>query len=93
MDNIMDNEKTARKNLLRRSEEALGATIKGYDFNKGVNYEKIIKSLGSTGFQATNLSQAIEITNKMIDDKAFVFLRYTSNMVSSGLRDIFSFHT
>ena len=86
-----ENEKLARKNLLRESEEVKGAEIKGYDFNKGVDYNEIVKSFASTGFQATQLAKAIEITNKMLKEKAFVFLGYTSNMVSSGLRDIFRY--
>jgi len=86
-----ENEKTAKKNLLRGGEEAEGLEIKGYDFNKGVNYEKIVESFGSTGFQASHLSNAIEITNEMIENNAFIFLGYTSNMVSSGLREIFRF--
>ncbi len=84
----MSNEKIARKNLLRSGSDVSGDSIKGYDFNKGVDYNKIIKSFKSTGFQASHLSKAIEITNKMIDEKAFIFLGYTSNMVSSGLREI-----
>ncbi len=87
----MNKEKTARKNLLRKSEEPEGIAIKGYDFDEGVDFEKIIKSFSSTGFQATHLAKAIEITNKMISEKAFIFLGYTSNMVSSGLRDIFRY--
>lgn len=87
----MDNEKIARKNLLRRSSEVKGITIKGYDFNDGVDYEKILRSLSSTGMQASNFSRAVEIVNKMIDEKSFIFLGYTSSMVSSGLRDIFRY--
>jgi deoxyhypusine synthase len=86
-----DYEKIARKNLLRNSEEAKGIAIKGYDFDKGVDYKGIIDSYRSTGFQATHFAKAIEITNKMIADKAFIFLGYTSNMVSSGLRDVFRY--
>jgi deoxyhypusine synthase len=86
-----ENEKTAKKNLLREGEEVSGVKIEGYDFNKGVNYEKIVESFGSTGFQASHLSKAIEITNDMIKENAFIFLGYTSNMVSSGLREIFRF--
>src|SRR3989338_5173389 len=85
------NEKTARENLLRESEEVKGISIKGYDFNKGVNYSEIVKSFSSTGFQASQLAKAVEITNKMIDAKAFIFLGYTSNMVSSGLRETFRY--
>ena len=84
-------ESVARKNLLRKGEEARGVTVKGYDFNQGVNYEKIVASLANTGFQATHLSKAIEIIDLMIAEKATIFLGYTSNMVSSGLREVFRY--
>jgi len=83
--------KIAEKNILRRSQEAEGLTIKGYDFNQGVNWDKIIDSFSSTGFQATHLSKAIEIIKKMKKENCFIYLGYTSNMVSSGLRDIFRY--
>jgi len=86
-----DNEQEARKNLLRASEEAEGEKVEGYNFDSGVNFKEIIKSLERTGFQATNLSRACEIIKKMRQEKAFIFLGYTSNMVSSGLRDIFRY--
>lgn len=85
------NEKIARENLLREGEEIKGIAIRGYDFDKGVDYAKIIESYKSTGFQASHLAKAIEITNKMIAEEAFIYLGYTSNMVSSGLRDIFRY--
>ncbi|MEK6892729.1 MAG: deoxyhypusine synthase [Nanoarchaeota archaeon] len=87
----MNKEKTARKNLLRKSKEAEGIPIMGYDFNQGVDYKEIVKSYASTGFQASHFAQAIKITNKMISNKAFIFLGYTSNMISSGLRDVFRY--
>lgn len=88
---VKDNEKTARKNLLREGEEIGGAKIKGYDFNKGIKYDKVIESFSSTGFQASNFSKSIGIVNEMIKNNAFIFLGYTSNMVSSGLRDVFCY--
>ncbi len=87
----MDNERIAKKNLLRRSKESKGIAVRGYDFNAGVDYSKIVKSFATTGFQATHLSRAVAITNRMIAEKAFIFLGYTSNMVSSGLRDVFRY--
>lgn len=84
-------EDIARKNLLRESKEAIGTKIEGYDFDNGTDYSKILGSFSSTGFQASHFSKAIEIVNKMIENKAFIFLGYTSNMVSSGLRDIFRY--
>ncbi len=89
--NSDNKEHVARENLLRESEEAEGEAVRGYNFEKGVDYAEIIKSFSSTGFQATHLSKAVEITKKMIKDNAFVYLGYTSNMVSSGLRDIFRY--
>ncbi len=86
-----NNENLARENLLRDSVEPEGVSVRGYDFNLGVNYPKIIESLETTGFQATHFSKAINITNKMISSGAFIFLGYTSNMVSSGLRDVISY--
>ncbi|MBM3232047.1 deoxyhypusine synthase [Candidatus Pacearchaeota archaeon] len=87
----MNNEETARKNLLRDSSEPEGLSVRGPDFNLGVNYKNIIDSFATSGFQATHLSKAIEIVNKMIEEKVFIFLGYTSNMVSSGLRDVISY--
>ncbi|MBI2045789.1 deoxyhypusine synthase [Candidatus Pacearchaeota archaeon] len=85
------NEKIARRNVLRRSEEAKGISVRGYDFNAGINYGEILDSYESVGLQASNLAKAIKIINKMIEDKAYIYLGYTSNLVSSGLRDIFRY--
>jgi len=81
-------EKIARENLLREGESPEGIAIRGYDFNNGVDYAKLIKSFSGVGFQASNLGKAIEIIKNMIKEKAFVYLGYTSNMVSSGNREI-----
>jgi deoxyhypusine synthase len=92
-------------------------TVKGYDFNQGIDYEALLKSYGRTGYQATNLSRSIQQINKMLDwrlsnepiseddtmdeklsDPEYrkkvmctIFLGYTSNLVSSGLREIFRY--
>jgi deoxyhypusine synthase len=41
-------------------------TVEGYDFNKGVNYEEIIKAYKRVGFQSTNLGLAIDEINRMV---------------------------
>ncbi len=87
----IDQETRLKQNVFRKSEEAEGETVKGYNFDNGVDYEKIIDSFANTGFQATNLSRAIEIIKKMKKEKAFIYLGYTSNLVTSGLRDVFRF--
>ena len=86
-----EREKIARENILRRSDEAEGVAIRGYDFNQGVDYGKILDSFATTGMQADNFFRAMEIIRKMISQKAFIYLAYTSNMVTSGLRDVFRY--
>lgn len=85
--------------------------VEGYDFNEGINYEKLMASFKTTGFQALHLGQAIEEINRMlkcrdeplekvsqyIDEQykpksnCTIFLGYTSNMASAGIRDIVRF--
>ena len=81
-------EKSARESILKGSEEINGISIKGYDFNRGIDYEKIIDSYLSTGFQASHFAKAIEIIDKMIKEKVTIFLGCSSNLVTSGIRDI-----
>ncbi len=89
---MADKLKSGKKNVLRESAEPRGLPhIKGYDFNSGVDFDKIIDSYLTTGFQATALSRAIETIKHMRKDKCTIYLGYTSNMVTSGLRDVFRY--
>ena len=83
-----EREKQAEKALLFDSEEPEGVKIKGYDFDQGLDWGAVVDSFESTGFQASHFSKGMKIVNNMIRDNAFIFLGYTSNLVSSGLRDI-----
>jgi len=62
--------------------------IKGYDFNRKFDFNEFLKAYSNTGFQASKLGEAIEIIKAMKREKATVFLAYTSNMVSSGVREV-----
>ena len=88
---MTNNLKKGHENVLRESYEPEGLSIKGYDFNLGVDYDKIIDSFSSTGFQASHLARAVEIVKQMRKDKCTIYLGYTSNMVTSGLRDVFRY--
>ena len=86
--------------------------VQGYDFNQGVDYDKIFEAFKTTGIQATSLGKSIDIINKMIkwrlsdeeiaedeedefkdpevrkNTKCTIFLGYTSNMISCGMREV-----
>lgn len=82
--------------------------VKGYDFNQGVNYDKLFESYLNTGFQATNFAKAVKEINNMLNwrpseedlkndenctpnTRCKIFLGYTSNLISSGLRETLKF--
>jgi len=41
--------------------------VKGYDFNEGIDYHKLLQSYRTSGFQATNFGKAVEEINKMVN--------------------------
>lgn len=41
-------------------------SVRGYDFNQGVDYNKILQSYLQTGFQATHFGQVIEVTSRFL---------------------------
>lgn len=65
--------------------------IKGYRLSKGISAYELIRQMKNVGFQATQVGRAAEILKKMRNEKATIFLTFTSNMVSSGLRELFAF--
>lgn len=86
--------------------------VRGYTFEDdqgrpSLNFERLLESFSSTGFQATQFSTAREIVNEMLIERSkpfrpdamiedefirprtacTIFLAYTSNMISSGIRE------
>lgn len=73
------------------AEEHRGEPVKGYDFRGEFDMEDMLESYATTGFQATHLKEAIDIAKQMRDNDAKVFLTFTSNIISSGLREVISY--
>ncbi len=78
----------AKKSILKASEDPEGLEVKGYDFNKGLDLKRLLESYKSSAFQANHLGRAIDIIRKMRKENVTIFLGYTSNMVSSGNREV-----
>ncbi|CAA6660950.1 unnamed protein product [Spirodela intermedia] len=47
-------------------EEVHLVKVAGYDFNRGLDLMALLKSFSTTGFQASNLGDAIEVVNQML---------------------------
>lgn len=61
--------------VFKESENLEGSFVKieGYDFNQGVDYSQLLRSMVTTGFQASNLGDAIEVINQMVSFCFFPF--------------------
>ncbi len=68
-----------------------GEPVKGYDFRGNLDYSEILENYSNTGFQATDLGDAIEIVKEMNEENDKIFLTFTSNIISSGLREIIAY--
>ncbi|KAJ5398299.1 Deoxyhypusine synthase [Penicillium cosmopolitanum] len=72
--------------------------VRGVDFDKfqgrDITVAELVENLTSTGFQGSAVAEAAHIINEMrayrnpeTGAKTTIFLGYTSNLISSGLRD------
>ena len=81
-----------RDNVVPGSDASLETPdVRGYDFRGEFDFDALLESYATTGFQATHLAQAIEICRRMRADDATVYLTFTSNIVSSGLRETLAY--
>lgn len=64
--------------------------IKDFIWREHMSVDELVDSFGSLGYQAIELSEAVKIVLKMKRSGAKVFLTFTSNMVTSGLRGFFA---
>jgi deoxyhypusine synthase len=65
-------------------------TVKDFTWKKGISVEEFVNSLSSVGFQSINIKMASEIILKMKKSGAKIFLTFSSNLVTSGLRGLFA---
>ena len=62
--------------------------IKGFNLNKNMKVVELLEDYKTIGFQASHLGNAFDILKSIKKDNAEIYLACTSNMVSSGLREI-----
>jgi len=63
--------------------------VSDYKWEKGQTIQRM-EQFGSLGFQSIQLNRASEVAIKMKREGAKIFLTFTSNMVTSGLRGFFA---
>ena len=66
------------------------ASVKDFKWEEGMKVSDLVNSFSKVGFQSVELAKASEIIVKMKKNSAKIFLTFTSNMVTSGLRGFFA---
>ena len=66
------------------------ATVKDFNWDKGMTVSELVARFGHIGFQSIELAKASETIVKMKKASAKIYLTFTSNMVTSGLRGFFA---
>lgn len=64
--------------------------VKDLRWKNGIRVSELVDFYEHIGFQSVELQKASEVIVKMKKDSAKVFLTFTSNMVTSGLRGFFA---
>ncbi len=66
------------------------AYVKDFKWKKGMKVTELVDSYQNLGYQSIELKKAADVIVKMKKDNAKIFLTFTSNMVTSGLRGFFA---
>ena len=64
--------------------------VQDFNWKKNITVKELTDSYKSIGFQSIELSRAADVFVKMKKNNAKIYLTFTSNMVTSGLRGFFA---
>ncbi len=84
----MDNQSFKRKKESKTIDVKELDKINGFKLDKSTTALELLKNYKNLGFQASNIAKASELIQKMKKENTDIFLTATSNMMSSGLREI-----
>ena len=62
--------------------------VHDYRIVKGMGASELVGHMSASGFQGSEIGEAVRIIKKMKEEKATVFLSFTANMVATGLRGL-----
>jgi deoxyhypusine synthase len=86
------NEDESHEHVVPGSEADLtGEDVRGYDFRGEFDLGEMLDAYATTGFQATHLAEAVDIAKQMQEADAQIYLTLTSNIISSGLREVVAY--
>ncbi len=63
-------------------------SVKGFDVSGKMTLAEYVEKMSGLGFQASELAKGITLLTEMKTAKCTIFLSFTSNIISSGLREL-----
>ncbi|MBW2998008.1 deoxyhypusine synthase family protein, partial [Candidatus Woesearchaeota archaeon] len=64
--------------------------IKDFKWTQGITVKQLVENFSNLGYQSVELARVSEVFVRMKKNAAKIFLTFTSNMVTSGLRGFFA---
>ena len=64
--------------------------VKDLKWKKGMTVTELVSSMQNSGFQSVELAKATDVIIKMKESGSKMYLTYTSNLITSGLRGFFA---
>jgi deoxyhypusine synthase len=64
--------------------------VKGFSLTPSMSVREMVGQMRGAGLQATQVGQAAEVIEEMRAEKAKIILTFTTNLVTSGLREVFA---
>jgi len=64
--------------------------VKDFIWTPNMTVKEMVRSFGNLGYQAIELAEAEKVILKMKRSRVKIFLTFTSNMITSGLRGFFA---
>lgn len=64
--------------------------VKDFVWKKGMDVSELVKQLGFSSFQGVEVKRASELIARMKRQGAKIFLTYTSNLMTAGMRGLFA---
>ncbi len=77
-----------RRKTNRAARPSTPEPVAGFEVKSSLSIGEILPKYERIGFQGSQLGRAAKLIERMKAEKVSIFLAYTSNMVSSGLREI-----
>ncbi len=75
---------------MTKKKSASTASIGGFSLSGSTSVRELVGQMRHAGLQATQVGQAAEVIEEMQKEKAVIILTFTTNLVTSGLREVFA---